>query len=88
MLAVTGAEYLDGYRIRLSFSDGTTGVVDLTDALWGPVFEPLRERGAFRRFEVSPVFHTVCWENGGDLAPEYLHDLMLEQAAAQPRAIA
>jgi hypothetical protein len=89
MLYVTTAEYLEGYKINVSFSNGESGVVDLEAALWGPVFEPLRDLRAFRRFTVSDVLHTVSWDNGADFAPEFLYDKMVEQAhaaaAAAPR---
>ena len=78
MLEVISAEYLDNYRIHLRFNDGREGEVDLSAALWGPVFEPLRDPTAFRRFRVSDVLHTIQWENGADLAPEYLLEKMLE----------
>lgn len=82
MLEVTGAEYVDGYRIRLSFNSGEAGIVDLDDCLWGPVFEPLKDQSVFKRFRVSEVLHTLCWENDADLAPEFLYDKMLEQSRA------
>ena len=82
MLEIVKAEHIDGFRLRLRFNNGETGVVDLTDALWGPVFESLKSPAAFARFKVSEVFRTVCWENGADLAPEFLHDRMVEQARA------
>ena len=72
MLEVTTAQYLDGYRIRVGFNNGKEGIVDLADALWGSMFEPLRDLAAFRRFKVSDVLHTICWENDADLAPEFL----------------
>jgi len=89
MLEVTSAAYVEGYKIRLCFDNGERGVVDLKDALWGPMFEPLKDVNVFRRFRVSEVFHTLCWENGADFAPEFLHEKMVEQAhagdAAAPR---
>ena len=48
------------------------------------MFEPLKDPAVFRRFEVSDVLHTIRWENGADLAPEYLHQ-MVEQADARER---
>jgi len=33
---------LAGYRLRVSFSDGVEGEVDLSGRLFGPVFEPIR----------------------------------------------
>jgi hypothetical protein len=79
VLEVVKAEYVADYRIRIQFSNGEKGVVDLRTALWGPVFEPLRNPDVFRKFEVSPVLHTICWENDADFAPEFLHDRMLAQ---------
>ncbi len=92
MVQVTAAEHVDGCRIRVSFTNGESGVVDLKDALWGPVFEPLRDSAFFRRLRVSEVLHTVCWENDADFAPEFLYGKMVGQAhvaggVRQPRGL-
>ena len=73
-LHVTDAEYLDGYRIRISFNNGDAGIIDLEPHLWGPVFEPLRDLEAFRSFSISG--HTLSWPNDADFAPEFLHELL------------
>ena len=86
MLEVTSAEYVEGYKIRVGFNNGEAGVVDLKDSLWGPMFEPLKDLSAFKRFTVSEVLHTVCWENDADFAPEFLYDKMVEQARATDAA--
>jgi hypothetical protein len=86
MLEVIGAEHLEGYKIHVRFNNGESGVVDLAEALWGPVFEPLKDPAVFRTFEVSPVLHTIRWANDADLAPEYLYDKMVEQAHGEPIA--
>ena len=79
MLEVTAAEYLHGHRIRIAFSNGQKGTVDLTEALWGPMFEPLRDVLAFQKFEVSPILHTIRWENDAmyrEAIPHlFLHDV-------------
>jgi hypothetical protein len=91
MLEVVRAQYQDGYRIWLEFDDGVSGVVDLSDALWGPMFEPLKDIDRFKRFAVSDVLHTLVWANDADLAPEYLREKMLchanEHGAAQEGAL-
>jgi hypothetical protein len=81
MLEVTAAQYIEQFRIRVRFNNGDEGVVDLADALWGPMFEPLKDPTVFRRFELLDVLHTITWENDADLAPEYLHQKMVEQNA-------
>ena len=74
MLEVVRAEYRDGYRIWVEFNNGQSGIVDLSDALWGPMFEPLKDVQRFQRFVVSDTLHTLAWENDADLAPEYLYE--------------
>jgi hypothetical protein len=66
------------YTLWVRFSDGKSGTVDLSAELWGPMFEPLRDRTLFARASVHPELHTVTWPNGADLSPEYLYQ------AAQP----
>jgi len=82
MLEVTDAQYVEGYKIHVRFNNGEAGVVDLEYYLWGPMFEPLKDLNVFKRFTVSGVLHTLCWENDADLAPESLYEKMVEQARA------
>ncbi len=72
LIHVTEARYLSGYTIWLRFSDGAEGEVDLLKELHGPIFEPLKETGFFRRFTVDPELKTLVWPNGADFAPEFL----------------
>jgi hypothetical protein len=77
ILHVIEAKYERDYTLRLKFNDGAEGLVDLADQLYGPMFEPLKDLGAFRAFRVDPELETVVWENGADFAPEFLHDRLL-----------
>lgn len=83
MLEIVEAEYVEGYTVRVKFNNGESGVVDLSQALWGPMFEPLKDPAVFRKLKVSDVVHSICWENDADLAPEYIYERMVEQSAAQ-----
>jgi hypothetical protein len=71
---VIKAEYKEAYRIWLKFNDGSEGVVDLKDELYGEMFEPLRDINKFKSFRVDPELETLVWENGADFAPEFLRD--------------
>ena len=59
-------EALGGYRIHVEFEDGTAGEIDLSDRLFGPVFEPLRDENEFRKVVVDE-FGAVAWPCGADL---------------------
>ena len=71
---VLEARYLHDFVVWLRFRDGTAGEIDLAPVLWGEVFEPLKDVEYFRTFNVHPLFQTLTWPNGADIAPEYLHD--------------
>jgi hypothetical protein len=73
LVHVVDAKYVDGYRIEVSFNDGRKGIADLSDALRGPAFESLKDEFEFQRFVVDKELDTLVWENGADLAPEYLY---------------
>lgn len=68
------AEYMSGYRLKLTFEDGRVGVLDLQDQLWGEVFEPLRDIEQFKEFRVDAILQTIVWPNGADFAPEFLYE--------------
>ena len=72
-LHVTEATYLNKYGVALSFNDGKRGVADLSDALHGPVFEPLKDEALFSQLRADEELETIVWPNGADLAPEYLY---------------
>jgi len=55
------------------FNDGKKGVVDLSDELYGEVFKPLKDKNLFAKIKVDEDLETITWENGADLAPEYLY---------------
>ena len=71
-LEVVKAEYLSGYCIKLWFNNQVVKVVDLANSLNGEVFQPLKDQNFFKRFTIK--FNTIEWENGADIAPEYLYE--------------
>ena len=71
--SVVDARHVRDFVVWLKFADGSEGEVDLSQELWGPVFEPLKDPDAFRQFEVAE-YGTIAWPNGADLAPEFLYE--------------
>ncbi len=82
LVHVTAVEPLEGYRVRLTFEDGTAGDIDLADELWGPVFEPVRDRAVFVQVAVDGECGTIVWPNGADFAPEWLYEAVRAQHAS------
>jgi hypothetical protein len=73
LLWVKDAKYPDGYKISIIFSDNRQKTVDLKEQLYGEIFEPLLDIEKFKQFKVSDW--TIEWQNGADLAPEYLYEI-------------
>jgi hypothetical protein len=73
MIRVTDARHIRDFVVWIQFNDGTKGEVDLSEELYGPIFEPLQDPEFFAAFEVHPEAHTLTWPNGADFAPEFLH---------------
>lgn len=72
---VAEVKSLPNFRLWVRFLDGTSGTVDLSHELWGPMFEPLANPKVFDQARVDPELETVVWPNGADLAPEYLYQM-------------
>lgn len=73
---------LPGYRLHLRFNNGESGEIDLSGELDGEIFKPLHEPTVFATARQDPIMKTVVWDNGADIAPEFLLDLMLLQRTA------
>ncbi|MFH1777027.1 MAG: DUF2442 domain-containing protein [Candidatus Omnitrophota bacterium] len=76
ILHVKEVKYLHDYVIWLRFNDGAVGEVDLSDELEGEVFTPLKDIQKFKAFKLDPILETIVWENGADIAPEFLYENM------------
>ena len=75
-LHVKEAKYLHDYVIWLKFNNGAEGEINLESELHGEIFEPLKNKDAFSKFKVDNEIETITWENGADIAPEFLYENM------------
>ena len=79
MLCVIEAKYLDGFRIMVKFNDLHEGVIDLESVIRNDhrrIFTELTDKDNFKKFNVD--MDTIVWENGLDLAPEFLYERISE----------
>ncbi len=50
---VVDADYLSGYKIRVTFSNGEERISDFEKWVGGGVFEPLKDKDYFKKFFVD-----------------------------------
>lgn len=71
---IAAVEPLEGFTVRLEFTDGTTKEIDLQPYLHGPIFDPIRkDRQMFRSVKVDARMGTIVWDNGADIDPDVLY---------------
>ena len=62
---------MEGFRLRLTLTDGSIVERDIIDLLMGPMFETIhKDSVAFRQAKVESG--AVGWPNGADLCPDVL----------------
>jgi len=71
---VKGVSYVSGYKLLLTFEDHSQRLVDLEFELDGEIFEPLKNVDYFKTVRVDPDIDTIVWDNGADMAPEFLYE--------------
>ena len=74
ILHVKNVKYLHDYVLEIEFNDGVKGEIDLENELEGEIFGPLRDKKMFKTVKVDSLMQTIVWDNGADLAPEFLYD--------------
>ncbi len=75
MWHTVSVEPLGNYHLHVVFEDGVEGCIDLSERLFGPVFEPLQDPHLFSQVFVDE-FGVICWPNGADLAPDAVYEML------------
>ena len=72
---VKNVSYVSDYKLILTFEDNSMRLADLANELDGEVFEPLKNPAYFKTVRVDPDLDTIAWDNGADMAPEFLYEI-------------
>lgn len=76
---VKKVEYLDGYRLKLLFSDEKMKIVDLSDLIkeGGFYFDPLKEIEFFKKVSLDDEKYplSIRWPNDADVCPDVLYEM-------------
>lgn len=61
------------YKIKIKFTDGVEGIVDLSDLKGKGVFSVWDDENVFNAVAVDGESNTVSWPGGIDLCPDVLY---------------
>ena len=75
MRYIIDASYVGQYKLKIKFDNQEIRVVDLSDHLDGPVFEPLKDLRYFKQFTVNHDIDTIVWPNNADFSPDFLYEI-------------
>lgn len=81
LLKVSNVEYISGYKLSVSFTDGSKLICDLSQVLQSGVFQALQDITRFKSFSVNDG--VVEWPGELDIAPEYLFKIGTPAAGGQ-----
>lgn len=73
MHLVKKINYINGYKISITFNDKKTKVVDIEPYLTKGVFLPLRNLEYFKTVKISG--NTLTWPNEADFCPDVLYEI-------------
>jgi Protein of unknown function (DUF2442) len=86
MIDVVSVKPMGGHTLRVTFSDGSSGVHDFssTTARDGEMVRPLKDPAFFAHVFVE--LGALTWPNGFDLDPIALHECMAAAGELSPEA--
>ncbi len=68
------ANYLEGYKLQLTFENGRSGVVDFLKFIKkGGIFAQLENLDYFKKFTINKEMGVITWGEAVDVAPEILY---------------
>ncbi|MDX8399862.1 MAG: DUF2442 domain-containing protein [Gallionellaceae bacterium] len=73
LLEITDAQYLEDYRVKLTFNDGRDGIANLHPLITAnptSIFPTFADKTFVRLFSLE--HGTLCWPGECDVAAEYL----------------
>ncbi|AGA89375.1 Protein of unknown function (DUF2442) [Thioflavicoccus mobilis 8321] len=81
MIKIVQAEVIANHVVRLAFSDGSSGELDLTELLDrdGEMVRPLKDPAFFA--DCFLELGALCWRNGFELSASSLHRKLAHRGA-------
>ncbi len=77
---IVEVKVVKNYILYIRFENGLSGEVDISKIiLFEGIFSKLKEPSYFGTVRVDKDLGTIVWENGADLAPDYLYSIISQK---------
>lgn len=74
---IVEVKVVKNYILYIRFENGLSGEVDISKIIpFEGIFSKLKEPSYFGTVRVDKDLGTIVWENGADLAPDYLYSII------------
>jgi Protein of unknown function (DUF2442) len=78
----TNIEAISGFRLRITYSDGVEGVIDLSGDVGRGVFAPLANEAFFRTVHIGE-FGQIAWSEEIEICPDAAYREITGKSATQ-----
>lgn len=75
MRFVKKVQYMEEYKLILTFDNDKTKIVNLKNHLTNEIFRPLNDITYFKTVQLNQDLDTIVWENGADISPDFLYEI-------------
>jgi hypothetical protein len=74
---------LPGYKIRVSYADGVTGVIDLSDSVGRGVFAQLKDESFFKQVHIGD-HGQIAWSEEIEICPDAAYLEITGKTSSEP----
>lgn len=82
MIRPSRIEALSGFRLRVTYPDGTDGVIDLSGDVGRGVFAPLADEAFFRTVHLGR-YGQIAWSEELEICPDAAYQEIKDSTAAE-----
>lgn len=82
MIRPSRIEALSGFRLRVTYPDGTDGVIDLSGDVGRGVFAPLADEAFFRTVHLGR-YGQIAWSEDLEICPDAAYQEIKDSTAAE-----
>ena len=79
---IVEVKIIRNYILYLRFENGVDGQIDISKIVpFEGIFSQFQDLSYFATVTINPELGTIVWDNGADLAPDYLYSVISGEVA-------